>query len=146
MAADPAPAPDPFGAPAPRRFLDLPGFPRIAYAEAGAGARLRLTAEARHDDDVDLRMAEEPQDVLVEDRIAAAARIAFARSWAGTSRHVANAFRAAATARSTSFGDASGNVATTSSVTGEITVSLPPPLGFSHLPPMKNESGCLIEY
>ncbi len=42
MAADPAPAPDPFGAPAPRRFLDLPGFPRIAYAEAGAGPPLIL--------------------------------------------------------------------------------------------------------
>lgn len=42
MAADPAPAPDPFGAPAPRRVLDLPGFPRIAYAEAGAGPPLIL--------------------------------------------------------------------------------------------------------
>ncbi len=48
MAADPAPDPAPdafagtFAGPAPRRFIDLPGFPRIAWAEAGSGPPLIL--------------------------------------------------------------------------------------------------------
>ncbi len=56
MAADPVPDPTPrsapgsvpdafaetFAGPAPRRFIDLPGFPRIAWAEAGSGPPLIL--------------------------------------------------------------------------------------------------------
>jgi hypothetical protein len=58
---------------------------------------------------------------------------------------MSNALRAAATALSTSAGEASGKVIKTFSVTGEITSSLPLAAGFSHLPPMKKQSGDLTD-
>ena len=53
---------------------------------------------------------------------------------------LSNASRAAATARSTSAVVASGTLAMTSSVAGEITASVSVPAGSTQSPPMKNLS------
>ena len=76
---------------------------------------------------------------------AATLRRAAARSAVESLGHgpLSNASRAAATARSTSFSWASANVISTSSVTGEMSVSVSLELGSTHSPPMKNECGDL---
>src|SRR6478672_5067204 len=76
---------------------------------------------------------------------AATRRRAAARSAVDILGHdpLSNAARAAATARSTSFAWASANVIRTSSVTGEMSVSVSRELGSTHSPPMKNECGDL---
>src|SRR5687768_13821615 len=77
--------------------------------------------------------------VLARSSVAARRRTS-ARSAGGVRGHgpSSNAWRAAATARSTSAASASGTWPTTSSVEGETTPKRPVAVGSTHRPPMKN--------